>query len=197
MQAVLKELLARRAYRREVWAFLSSVASDRLAAEGAFVRTMESPFEQGSELISPRTRLFALAWKSLERETRASEEDGIHGMDAGPDLRWWNQLESVDRALLLLSSEELNSAGQKGDYEASLDILETLIRDAMMLSLGVQDDQIVNDDLRPQLAKVAEHINARTAADWIAKIEELREQLVVKINRKVATDALLLSMASG
>ena len=66
-----------------------------------------------------------------------------------------------------------------------------------MLSLGVQDDQIVNDDLRSQLAKVAEHINARTAADWIAKIEELREQLVVNINRKIATDALLLSMASG
>ncbi len=106
-------------------------------------------------------------------------------------------LASDNRALLLLSSEELNSAGQKDDYESSLDILETLIRDALMLSLGVQDDQIVNDDLRSQLAKVAEHINARTAADWIAKIEELREQLVVNINRKIATDALLLSMASG
>src|SRR5207253_10137107 len=69
--------------------------------------------------------------------------------------------------------------------ESSLDILETLIRDALMLSLGVRDDQIVNDDLRSQLAKVAERINAGTAASWIAKIEELREQLVVNINRKV------------
>jgi len=106
-------------------------------------------------------------------------------------------LASDDRALLLLSSEELNSGGQKDDYESSLDILETLIRDTLMLSLGVQDHQIVNDDLRSQLAKVAESINAGTAANWIAKIEELREQLVVNINRKIATDALLLSMASG
>jgi DNA polymerase-3 subunit delta' len=106
-------------------------------------------------------------------------------------------LASDDRALLLLSSEELNSAGQKDDYESSLDILETLIRDALMLSLGVQDDQIVNDDLRVKLAKVAKSVNARTAANWIAKIEELREQLVVNVNRKVATDALFLSMASG
>jgi len=106
-------------------------------------------------------------------------------------------LATDDRALLLLSSEELNSAGQKDDYESSLDILETLIRDALMLSLGVEDDQIVNDDLRGKLAKVAESINAGTAANWIAKIEEMREQLLVNINRKVATDALLLSMASG
>jgi DNA polymerase-3 subunit delta' len=106
-------------------------------------------------------------------------------------------LASDDRALLLLSSEELNSAGQKDDYESSLDILETLIRDALMLSLGVADDQIVNDDLRGRLAKVAESVNARTAANWIAKIEELREQLVVNENRKVSTDAQFLSMASG
>jgi DNA polymerase-3 subunit delta' len=112
-------------------------------------------------------------------------------------LRVIEALATDDRGLLLLSSEELNSAGQKDDYESSLDILETLIRDALMLSLGVQDHQIVNDDLRSQLAKVAERINAGTAANWIAKIEELREQLVVNINRKVATDALLLSMASG
>ena len=106
-------------------------------------------------------------------------------------------LASDDRALLLLSSEELSSAGQKDDYESSLDILETLIRDALMLSLGVADNQIVNDDLRGKLAKVAESINASTAASWIAKIEELREQLLVNINRKVATDALFLSMASA
>ena len=106
-------------------------------------------------------------------------------------------LVSDDRALLLLSSEELNSAGQKDDYESSLDILETLIRDALMLSLGVEDDQVVNADLRGELARVAESINASTAANWIAKIEELREQLVVNINRKVATDALFLSMSTA
>jgi DNA polymerase-3 subunit delta' len=111
-------------------------------------------------------------------------------------LKVLEALVSDDRALLLLSSEELNSAGQKDDYESSLDILETLIRDALMLSLGVEDDQIVNDDLRDKLAKVAASINAGRAANWIAKIEELRDQLVVNINRKVATDALFLSIAS-
>jgi hypothetical protein len=102
-----------------------------------------------------------------------------------------------DRAQLLRSAEELNEAQYKDEYEARLDVLETLIRDAWMLSLGVRPEQLVNGDLFPQLEKVGKQLDPRRTGDWILQIEEMREQLIVNINRKVATDALFLAMAAG
>jgi len=96
---------------------------------------------------------------------------------------------------LLGAAEQLNDAKHKDDYETSLDVLEGLIRDAWMLGLGAKDELVVNTDLRTQLGKIGQSIDSRKAALWISRIEELREQLTVNINRKVATDALLLSMA--
>lgn len=97
---------------------------------------------------------------------------------------------------LLGAGEQMNDAKHKEDFESNFDILEALIRDAWMLSLGVTGEQLVNDDLRAQLAKIARNIASQNAAVWITRIEELREQLAVNVNRKVATDALFLAMAS-
>jgi len=104
---------------------------------------------------------------------------------------------SHDHIELLKSSEDLNSAQQRDEYEPSLDILETLIRDAWMLSLDAPVGGIVNADLMSQLTKIAGQLESWRPARWISQIEELREQLVVNINRKSATDALFLTMAAA
>lgn len=101
-----------------------------------------------------------------------------------------------DRLQLLRSSEELNEARYKDEYEARLDMLETLIRDALALAVGTPHTQIINVDLLSQLSRISQRITTTQAAAWITQIEELREQLIVNINRKVATDALFMSMAS-
>ncbi|HET7287608.1 MAG TPA: DNA polymerase III subunit delta' C-terminal domain-containing protein, partial [Pyrinomonadaceae bacterium] len=75
------------------------------------------------------------------------------------------------------------------------DVLETLIRDAWMLSLGVNSEQLVNEDLLGELREIAEKLDSSRAADWILQIEDLREQLIVNVNRKITTDALFLVMA--
>lgn len=100
-----------------------------------------------------------------------------------------------DHSRLLRLAEEMNEARHKDEYEFGLELLETLIRDALMLSLGVSSTQVVNEDLLPQLGKISERVDSRGATSWISRIEELREQLTVNINRKPATDALFLSMA--
>ncbi|HLE63105.1 MAG TPA: DNA polymerase III subunit delta' [Pyrinomonadaceae bacterium] len=100
-----------------------------------------------------------------------------------------------DRLQLLRSAEELNEARYKDEYEARLDILETLIRDALALAVGTPATRIVNEDLLNQLMAISKRVSTGQAARWITQIEELREQLIVNINRKVATDALFLSMA--
>lgn len=102
---------------------------------------------------------------------------------------------SDDRAQLLRSAEQLNEAQYKDEFEERLDVLETLIRDAWMLSLGVEQSQLVNEDLAPELKEIANELDSSRAGDWILQIEDMREQLIVNINRKVTTDALFLVMA--
>ena len=102
---------------------------------------------------------------------------------------------SNDRAQLLRSAEQLNEAQYKDEFEERLDVLETLIRDAWMLSLGVDSSRIVNEDLSAELKEIAEKMDPERAGDWILQIEDLREQLIVNVNRKITTDSLFLVMA--
>lgn len=102
---------------------------------------------------------------------------------------------SNNRAELLRSAEQLNEAQYKDEFEERLDVLETLIRDAWMLSLGVKPAQLVNEDLLGELQPISDELDSSRAANWILQIEDLREQLIVNVNRKVTTDALFLAMA--
>ena len=102
---------------------------------------------------------------------------------------------SDDRPQLLRSAEQLNEAQYKEEFEDRLDVLETLIRDAWMLSLGVDPSQLVNEDLLPELREVSQKLDSGRAGDWILQIEDVREELIVNVNRKVATDALFVVMA--
>jgi DNA polymerase III subunit delta' len=100
-----------------------------------------------------------------------------------------------DRAQLLRASEELAAAKDRSDYEQSLDVLEALIRDAWSLSLGRPADSIVNVDRLKDLERIASELRSEKAAAWLTTIEELRGALEVNINRRIASDGLLISMA--
>jgi DNA polymerase-3 subunit delta' len=104
---------------------------------------------------------------------------------------------SDDRLRLLRSAEQLNEAQYKDEFEARLDVLETLIRDLWLLTLGADAKTIVNDDVLVQLKGMAKGLDSKRPAIWIGQIEEMREQLIVNINRKPATDALFLTMAAA
>ncbi|HKS26197.1 MAG TPA: DNA polymerase III subunit delta' [Pyrinomonadaceae bacterium] len=100
-----------------------------------------------------------------------------------------------DRARLLRIAEEMNDAKRKDEYEPRLEALEMLVHDVWTLGLGAPAEQIVNRDLDEQLKQISVRVPSRRAARWITEIETLRGQLLVNVNRKVATDALFLSMA--
>jgi DNA polymerase III subunit delta' len=101
-----------------------------------------------------------------------------------------------DRSRLLRTSEQM-AARQKGEYESLLVVLEVLIRDAWLLSLGMPRAAIVNDDLHRDLAEIAQTLEPARAAGWLDRIEDLRDQLLVNVNRKIVTDALVLGMAAA
>ncbi|HYG82819.1 MAG TPA: DNA polymerase III subunit delta' C-terminal domain-containing protein, partial [Pyrinomonadaceae bacterium] len=98
---------------------------------------------------------------------------------------------------LLRASEEMNDAKRKDEYEPRLDVLASLVRDVWVLSLGAGEGQVVNEDLRPQLSKLGSSVDSRRAARWLSQLERHRGNLDVNVNRKVATDALFLSMAES
>lgn len=102
----------------------------------------------------------------------------------------------ADRARLLRAAEELSDAKRKDDYEPRLEVLETLIHDLWLLTLRGGDAEVVNEEVRPALARVAERLPPSRASRWLGRVEELRAQLAVNVNRRVATDALFLSMAA-
>ncbi|MDQ3181181.1 MAG: DNA polymerase III subunit delta' [Acidobacteriota bacterium] len=100
-----------------------------------------------------------------------------------------------DRAVLLQTAEEMNDAKNKDSYNASLEILESLIHDIWKLSLGANDENIVHADIKPQLTKLAENADSKRLAAWLVEIETMRENFNVNLNRKIATDALFMQMA--
>jgi DNA polymerase-3 subunit delta' len=102
-----------------------------------------------------------------------------------------------DRAQLLRSAEGLAAAKDRDEYERTLDVLETLIRDAWALALGRPKDSIVNTDQIGPLQQMAAQLRSYQAASWLTRIEELRGALEVNLNRKIASDALLLAMAAA
>ncbi|HKP46861.1 MAG TPA: DNA polymerase III subunit delta' [Pyrinomonadaceae bacterium] len=136
-----------------------------------------------------------LARGSLSRALEEDFDAFVEQRDAM--LEVVEALANDGRMQLLRSSEQLNEAQYKDEFEARLDVLETLVRDVWMLALGSSDDAIVNADVVKQLRKIAEQLDTKRPTIWISQIEEMREQLIVNVNRKSATDALFLSMAAA
>jgi DNA polymerase-3 subunit delta' len=100
-----------------------------------------------------------------------------------------------DRARLLRASEELSDAKSKEDFEPRLDALALVAHDLWLLALGAAAPRLVNQDIGERLSRVAQGLRPARPARWLARVEELRSQLSVNVNRRVASDALLLSMA--
>lgn len=108
-------------------------------------------------------------------------------------------LESIlvkeNRAELLRIGEEMNDPKNKDEYEARLDILQTLIHDVWTIRNQADASITVNVDLLGDLRKYAERADSRKLSAWLSKLETLREQLAFNLNRKIATDALFMQMA--
>ncbi|MGB2751560.1 MAG: DNA polymerase III subunit [Pyrinomonadaceae bacterium] len=108
-----------------------------------------------------------------------------------------NAVETGDRAALLRISEELNDAKNKESFEGNLDILESLIHDVWTLRMSGEDSRIVNTDLADALTRIADNAVGIDLASWLGGIETMRENFAVNINRKIAADALFVTMAGA
>ena len=165
-----------------------------------------------SPLMPAEIESFLVANKLVDRATarlRARASGGSMSRALSGDIKTFTAqrramltvLETLvaasDRTQLLRSAEQLNEAQYKDEFEERLEVLETLIRDAWMLAVGVTEELLINEDMAKELQQISQRIEPAKAAAWILEIEDMREQLIVNINRKAATDSLFLTMASG
>lgn len=98
---------------------------------------------------------------------------------------------------LLRISDEMNDARNKEEFEENLDILEALVHDVWVLNNDAAAPLINNPDLRPDLETLARGARSERLAAWLGEIEMLKENLIVNLNRRIATDALFVGMAAG
>ncbi len=52
----------------------------------------------------------------------------------------------------------------------------------------------MNSDLLKPLQSIAAELTSKKAMSWLSQIEELRGALEVNLNRRIASDALFVSM---
>lgn len=98
-------------------------------------------------------------------------------------------------AAVLETSERMNDAKNKDDFEDNLAILESVIRDVWLLNNGTASDLLTNADLVGRLQELSSHADSAMLASWMSEIELMREHFIVNINRKIATDAFFVGMA--
>ncbi len=101
-----------------------------------------------------------------------------------------------DRASLFGIAEAMNDAKNKDAFEENLDILQSLIHDLWTVQITRDESRLVNTDLADKLASIAPRIGNAKPPAWLAEIDTMRENLIVNINRKIATDALFVKMAA-
>jgi DNA polymerase-3 subunit delta' len=92
---------------------------------------------------------------------------------------------------LLRRSEKIGGIKSTPEFEAFLDVLQTMIYAVWAARLGSGD--AVDEDIR----KLADNADPERLAAWLGQIEEIRGSFAVNINKKIAADALLVRMATG
>ncbi len=98
---------------------------------------------------------------------------------------------------LLAASEEMSDAKNKEEYEEKLEILQGLVHDVWLLRNGANETAMLNIDIKPELAELAEVTPSPRISSWLEEIEALQESFLVNINKRIAADSLFITMAAG
>jgi DNA polymerase III subunit delta' len=101
-----------------------------------------------------------------------------------------------NRRELLGASEEMTSAGNKEEYEETLEILQGLVHDVWLIRNQANDTAILNSDIPNELTELAQSTTAQSLAAWLEEIEALKESFIVNVNKRIATDSLFVTMAA-
>jgi DNA polymerase-3 subunit delta' len=96
----------------------------------------------------------------------------------------------------LVKAAEHYGKQEREAFERMLNLLLNVLRDVFLVAASGSDENVVNTDVADKLQSLAEKIGVARLMDWSKKFDELRRNLHININRQVATEAALLSLAT-
>ncbi|MFZ4628986.1 MAG: DNA polymerase III subunit delta' [Blastocatellia bacterium] len=100
-----------------------------------------------------------------------------------------------ERRFRLLKAAEFLGKKEREEFEHSLDLLDGLLRDLLLVAGGAGQAAVVNLDIAERLEDLASRLPVARLILWIDRFDQLRRQLRVNINRQIATEAVLFSLA--
>ncbi len=106
-----------------------------------------------------------------------------------------NSIQNGGFAALLKTAEEMNDVKDKTAFEENLNVLQSIIHDVWSLSVSGNQARLVNTDFAAAIGHLAKDLGQADLPGWMSLIDEVRENLKVNINRKIAADALFVSIA--
>jgi DNA polymerase III subunit delta' len=95
----------------------------------------------------------------------------------------------------LVKAAEHYGKQEREAFERMLNLLLNLLRDVFLVAVDGSQVNVINTDALDRLQSLAEKIGLTRLLEWIGKFDELRHNLHININRQVATEAALLSLA--
>lgn len=95
----------------------------------------------------------------------------------------------------LLKAAEYIGKKDREEFEKELDLLTSLLRDLFLLACGSTREAITNIDVADRLEPLALKAGLHRVAGWSDKLSQVRKRLRININRQIAMEAALLSLA--
>ncbi len=101
----------------------------------------------------------------------------------------------LPRAHVIKDAEALGSRGEPADAEAALEILESLLRDALLVHAGAPDAALANRDVADRIRSLAASMGG-ALLEAPGRIARARSDLRWNVNRQLLAEALLLDLAA-
>ncbi len=169
--------------------------SQRLNFAPLSVQQMESYLAQTNPRPAPDTKL--LARLTGGRIGQASTIDLTeYRRERRELLELLELLATGNNKYRLVKAAEHYGKQEREAFERMLNLLLNVLRDVFLMAASGAEASVVNTDVVDRLQSLAEKIGVARLMDWIKKFDELRRSLYININRQVATEAALLSLAN-
>jgi len=97
----------------------------------------------------------------------------------------------------LLKAAEFLGKKERDQFEAELFLLESLLRDAFLLSTGMPDEAVTNIDVADSLRALATKAGADRLIRWAEKFDRLRDGLRINLNRQLALESAFLELTQS
>ncbi len=96
----------------------------------------------------------------------------------------------------LLKAAEYFGKQERDEFERKIDLMTQVLRDIFLLATGAAPESVINFDVLDRLEPLARNTGTARLTGWVAGFDRLRAGLRINLNRQLATEAMLMELAT-